>query len=223
MLGNKAELLQMSFEVENTGRNLTPEYWDDHWKDDRCPKDDYTFVDMWRRSDDIVFAQDRAMRDRLQDRIERFSLLEGGNHVALAKFEKGNTFYPGNYPHGTLIRVTSEGLNFRHMELGLEPYGTGEQFGFVVDTQGITPDGENAVLYISRGMVYGGSPEKIEVGVVRHRKHHEDPTREERIDWVSRITGVEIVSMGSGTPRRIPRPIPAPNATMPVLVPKPAR
>lgn len=164
----------------------------------------------------------QEMRARLQDQFEQYSLLKDGERFPLAELEKGSVFVPDGYPHGTLIRVISENLNLRHLELGFDRYSTVEQFGFVVDTAGITEDEKNAVLYVHQGLVYGGSSRNIEVGQVRHWRQQDDPTEyDRRADILFRVNKVEIVSMGSGIRRRLNNALSV-TGHLPVLAPQQA-
>ena len=184
--------------MANHERNYSPEYWDGHHGADECSMDGTSLYELLKYYPELE-RQQRQMRDRLAEQLEWFSFLQGGAHVSLAKFEKGNVFVPGDYPHGTLIRVASESLNFSYLDQGYEGYGSIEQFGFVVETQGITEDGKNGVLYIHGNLIYGGSPDTIKVGVVKHSRWH---------NYVNRINGVEIILMGSGRKKRVEDPAP---------------
>lgn len=179
-------------------RNYTPEYWDGHHTVDSCPVSGTPLNELM-----IVYPQlqkeQRLMRDRLGEQLERYRLLQGGVHAAMAKFEKGTVFVPDSYPHGTLLRVVAEGLNFMYQQKSYDGYGTSEQFGFVVDTEGITEEGKNGILYIHQNLIYGGSTEDIQVGVVEHSRRG---IGSEYSNYVGRVNAVEVISMGSGSKKR---------------------
>lgn len=199
--------------------NLTPEYWDGHHAKDDCIIEETPLEDFIKlvTPPPLVKEQLLEMQDRLKDQLERYELLQEGVQMPLARFEKGSVFVPDSYLHGTLIRVTSEVLNLNFMEKGIDAYDTGETFGFIADTDGLTEDGKNAILYFSKNYFYGGSSENIIIGATQHTRIL---VYSFRPDYVSRIKNIDIISLGGGSLKKVEGP--SPQFIYPSPLPKPA-
>ncbi len=185
--------------------NLTPEYWDGHSNKDNCPQAvgalnkllDYPKIERYTRE----------LAKRIKGELEKYSILEETFPIPLARFEKGSTFVPDSYPHGTLIRVTSETLNLSPSYESAYRYDNTTALGIVVDTSGISLDGKdrNAIAYISGPSlrVLPGEIDEVAIGVVEHRKIAE---RFLNIESLWRKNSVEIILMGGGGKKRVEHP-----------------
>jgi hypothetical protein len=131
------------------------------------------------------------MRNRLGGQLADYEILEKGNYIPFSEFRSG-IFCPDQYPHGTIIRVSVETLYLQN-----NAYGETKQFGFIVDTNGITKDGKNVVIYMKDGIVCGGDFQNIKIGEVRHQKMN-SPKGKIIYNLVEKVNSVEIVLPGSG-------------------------
>jgi hypothetical protein len=176
-------------------RTLTPEYWNGHFSQDTCPAKISRFNAVSLIRDAKRHAQ---MKNRLREQLAEHEMLEKGNYVPFSEFKSG-IFCPDQYPHGTIIRVRSETLYLydSHPKGEDVSYGMTKQFGFIVDTSGITKDGKNAVIYMKDGIICGGDFQNIKIGEVKHQKLS-SPEGKIIYNLVEKVNSVEIVLPGSG-------------------------
>lgn len=93
----------MSEKITPTDIVLTPEYWNGHEPEDKCPKEKV-------KKEELPFMQSTSFDLSAGDILEEFLSLEDKSPVK--SFKKGELFDATKFPEGTIIRFNQEELYF---------------------------------------------------------------------------------------------------------------